>query len=137
MARPALGAFRSTPQGILAAESGLTPAQALLYHRQARFAQRLHARPQDDGGPEEILDQGGAAITERLRAAAGTKRGETVEPQVWNEGRVFSRERRIAPEGPALGAAQNWQIRDTIWTDGSRLDNGKVRATCAWQTHKG
>ena len=38
MARAALGAFRSTPQGILAAESGLTPALALLDHRQARFA---------------------------------------------------------------------------------------------------
>ena len=38
MARAALGAFRSTPQGILAAGSGLTPALALLDHRQARFA---------------------------------------------------------------------------------------------------
>ena len=41
MARSALGAFRSTPQGILAVESALTPARALLEHRQARFAQRL------------------------------------------------------------------------------------------------
>ena len=37
-ARSTLGAFRSTPRGILAAESGLTPARALLGLRQARFA---------------------------------------------------------------------------------------------------
>ena len=43
MAKSTLGAFRSTPQGILAAESGLVPARALLGHRQARFVQRLHA----------------------------------------------------------------------------------------------
>ena len=45
MARSTLWAFGSTPQGTLAAENGLTPARALLDHRQARFAQRLHARP--------------------------------------------------------------------------------------------
>ena len=56
MARSALEAFRSTPQGILAAESGLTPARARLDYRQARFAQRSLARPQDEGGPEEILE---------------------------------------------------------------------------------
>ena len=81
MARSTLGAFRSTPQGIIAAESGLTPAQPLLEHRQARFAHRLYARPQGGGGPEEILTREGAPITTRLQAAAGIMRGETVEPQ--------------------------------------------------------
>lgn len=52
MGRATLGAFRSTPQGILAAESGLTLARALLDHRQARFAQRLHARPRVGEGLE-------------------------------------------------------------------------------------
>ena len=81
MARSTLGAFRSTPQGIIAAECGLTPAQPLLEHRQARFAHRLYARPQGGGGPEEILTREGAAVTTRLQAAAGIRRGETVEPQ--------------------------------------------------------
>ena len=40
MGRSTLGAFRSTPQGIIAAESGLTPARVLLNRRQARFTQR-------------------------------------------------------------------------------------------------
>ena len=49
--RATLGAYQSAPRGILAGESGLTPGRALLNHRQARFTQRLYARPRsDDGG---------------------------------------------------------------------------------------
>lgn len=51
MARSTLGAFRPTPLGILATESGLTPAKALLDHRQARFFRQLHARPRNGQGP--------------------------------------------------------------------------------------
>ena len=80
MARSALGAFRPTPQGILAAESDFTPARALLDHRQVRFAQRLLARPQDGGGPEEIIERD-AAVSARLQAAAGTRRGESMSPR--------------------------------------------------------
>ena len=127
MARSTLGA---NPQGILAAESGLAPARALLDHRQARSVQRLHARPQDGGGPEEILDREGAAIT-RLRAVAGTRRGEAIEPQAWSEGKAFPGEYYIGKEGPAPETAQSWRAHDTIWTDGSRLDNGRVGAVCA------
>ena len=87
--RSTLGAFRSTPQGILAAESGLAPAHTLLDHQQARFSQRSFARPKNGGGPEEILDREGPAPTTRIRAAAGTRRGETIEPQVWGEGKHF------------------------------------------------
>ena len=75
MAKSTLGAFQSAPQGILAAESGLFPARALLDHRQARFAQRLLARPQGGGGPEEILEREGPEITRRLRKMAGTSQG--------------------------------------------------------------
>ena len=48
--RPTLGAFGSTPRGIVAGESGLTPARALLSHHQARFTQSLYARPCDGDG---------------------------------------------------------------------------------------
>lgn len=80
VARSTLGAFRSTPQGILAAESGLTPARPLLDYRQARFTHRLQAKPQDGGGPEEILTRESGAVVHRLQAASGTRTGETVEP---------------------------------------------------------
>ena len=46
MSRESLGAFQTTPRGIIMAESGFTPARALLDHQRARFAQRLIARPQ-------------------------------------------------------------------------------------------
>jgi hypothetical protein len=57
MARATLGVHQSTPRGIIMAESGFTPARALLDHRRARFAQRLYARPQGGQGPEEILER--------------------------------------------------------------------------------
>ena len=133
MARSTLGAFRSTPQGIIAAQSGLTPARALLDHRQARFTQRLYAPPRDGGGPEEILSREGAAATARLKAVGGTRRGEMVELQVWSEGRTFPGQVSIDEEGAALETARAWRPRDTIWTDGSRFDSGEVGAACAWR----
>ena len=83
MARSMSGAFRSTPTGILAGKSGHTPARATLDHRQSRWAQRLLARPQGGGGPEEILERDDGDPVWRLGAASGTKPGETVEPQVF------------------------------------------------------
>ena len=43
MARSTLGVQPSTPRGTIMAESGFTPARALLDHRRACFAQRLYA----------------------------------------------------------------------------------------------
>lgn len=57
------GAFRSNPRGIVTAQSGLTPARALLDHRQARFTQRLFARPKDGQGLGEILTKERSALT--------------------------------------------------------------------------
>ena len=45
MGRDTLGAFQPTPLGIVVAGGGLVLAQALLDRRQARFTQRLLARP--------------------------------------------------------------------------------------------
>ena len=107
MGRATLGAFRSTPLGIAAAESGLTPARALLNHRQASFARRLHARPRDGDGPEEILDRDRSALVTRLRAAAALRRTETVEPQVWGTGRLFPGQMVIeSREGAIIAAAR-------------------------------
>ena len=73
---------RSTPLGIVAAESGLAPARALLDHRQARFTQRLLARPMGGNpGPEEIMGRRGAALADRLRAATFLQEGERAEEQ--------------------------------------------------------
>ena len=126
-----LGAFRSTPQAILVGESGHTSARLLLDYRQARFAHRLLARPQEGGGPEGILEREEGAVVRRLRAASGTGAGETVEPRVWEEGRVSPGGYTIDDKGPAFETAQNWRAAGTIWADGSRLDSGAVGVACA------
>lgn len=59
-----------------------------------------------------------------MRAAAGTKPGEAVEPQVWCEGWTLPGAFWIDQEGPALETARNWRAEGTIWTDGSQLDSG-------------
>ena len=89
MGRSTLGAFRSTPLGIIAAESGHFLARARLNYRQARFAQRLHARPRNGEGPEEILTREGAALATGLRAAASLLPGDTAETQEWGTRRTF------------------------------------------------
>lgn len=99
MARSTLGAFRS-PQGTLAAESGLTPARALLDHHQARFAQHLLSRPQSGGGPEEVFERqrrlrlqtecsarnqrtDGSRLDDGSVGAAAAWREEAHTPQFW------------------------------------------------------
>ena len=54
----------------------------------------------------------------------------------WNQGRTFPGACAIEGESEALYTAQNWDEsgHDTIWTDGSRLDSGRIGAACSWQT---
>ena len=129
MGRSTLGAFRSTPQGIVAGESGLTPARALLNRRQARLAQRLCARPRDGGGPE-ILARERSALATRLRAAAALRRGETAESQAWGTGSQFSGRVIVEERAGALQTTSEWRRRDTIWADGSRIESGEVGVAC-------
>ena len=82
MGRASLGVRRTTPVGIVAAESGLTPARALLDHTQARFALRLLARPQGGGGAGGDHGEENSALTARIRERAGLKRRETCKVQV-------------------------------------------------------
>ena len=137
LGRATLGPFRLTPLGIVTAQSGLIPTRALLDYRQARYAQRLHARPKDCQGPEEILDRDGAAITLRLRAATSLRPGTTVEPQSWSSQRTFPGQVTIESRKGALNTAGGWSQRDTIWTDGTRLGDGRVGAACVWRKKDG
>ena len=113
MSRASLGAFPSTPRGIIMAESGFTPAQALLDHQNAQFAQRLIARPQGGRGPEEIFDRS-ADITARLKNAARIERGGTAEMQRWSEARRFPGEVIMEKRESALITAKMWGGPDTV-----------------------
>ena len=55
--------------------------------------------------PEKALDREGAATT-WLRVAAGTRHGETIEPQAQSEGKIFPGECYIFREGPALDSSE-------------------------------
>ena len=137
-----LGGFRSTPLGVLAAESGFTPARALLNHRQASFARRLYARHQGGNGPE-IPERRNAALTTRIRASAALHRHETVEAQEWGSGRRFAGRVILEQREAAIltanqyGLADQHGLADTVWTDGSRLDNEKVGAAFVWRRPEG
>lgn len=126
--RATLGNPQSTPLGIVAAESGLTPARVLLNHHQAGFDRRLYARPQDGGGPEEILTREHSAPTTRIRATAAPRRHEPVEPQKWGSSRRFPGQIIIEGREIAIIAASQHRKEETIWADGSRLDDRRVGA---------
>ena len=131
--RASLGVRQTTPVGIVPAESGLTPARALLDHTQVRFALRLLARLQGGGGQEEIMEKRNSALTARIRERAGLKRRETCEVQVWDTLREFQGEVIVDSKEEALRTAQEWADQErAVWTDGSRLDNGRVGAAWAW-----
>ena len=127
--RTTLGASQSTLLGIVVAVSRLAPARALLDHRQTRFTPRLLARPQGHGGPEEIMSRQGADPTARPQGATHLRPGELGGMAELGEvcnlpGKDSQGGRRGKPSGPPKRAS-------TVWTDGSRLDNGKVGAAVA------
>ena len=134
MGRASLGVRKTTPVGIITAESALPPARALLDHRQASFALRLLSRPADSGGQEEILTHKGSELTARIKSRCGLKRGETAEVQRWEEFKELRAEVFVERKEEALETARNWKDHErTIWTDGSQLDNKAVGAAVAFK----
>ena len=72
MDHPSLGVKETTPLELVITESGLTPARALLDHRQAQFALCLMARPENGGGQEEILEKK-SSLTARIKERCGLR----------------------------------------------------------------
>ena len=110
-------------------------SRALLNHRQASFGLRLLARPEDSGGQEKILHHSSSELTARIRRRCGLKRGETAEIQRWEQFREMRAEVHVQKKEEALKVAKEWSEIDqenTVWTDGSRLDRGKVGAAVAF-----
>ena len=134
------GTFNFTPLGIVMAESKLAPAGPLLDYRQAKFTQRLMARPKDPRhqGPEEILERRGTRITERLRQSILLGPGDRQEEMEWPSHRRFRGRIVVDPRGEALRVAKGWQDKkNSIWTDGSRLEDGRVGAAAVWWREEG
>ena len=77
-------------------------------------------------GPEEILARERSALTTRLRAVAALRSGKSVETQGWGASRRFPGRIVVEERAGVLATAHEWRRRDTVWTDGSRLNSGEV-----------
>ena len=140
MTRATLGVPPSTPVAFLQAEGGSIPAEARLDGRQEAFAVRLASRE----GQQGRLLQAGTGLGSRLRSAVGTENIEEVEQVGCGRGLVFPGVVAVPKEGRgseekeelARQAMTEANIRNrdlnTIWTDGSRLEDGRVGAGMAW-----
>ena len=107
---------------------------SLLNHRRASFALRLLARPIGGGGQEEILKKRGSSLTAGIKERCGVGRRETAEVQTWEELREMRAEAIVDKKDEALRTAKEWSSHQgTIWTDGSRLENGAVGAALAFK----
>ena len=74
-------------------------------------------------------------LTARSRRS-GLRRGETAEIQRWEEFRDLGAEVHVEEKEDALRAAREWSEEDqknTVWTDGSRLESGAVGAAVAFR----
>jgi len=134
MARQTLGCLPSTPLGALMRESNLTPAAALLNHRQAQYTHRLLARPPGHGGPEEILGKHGTPLANRLLQSTGLEKEEEHEKMAMPMASKTKATIVIESKEEAAAIAKGWQDKlNTVWTDGSRLEDGRVGAAVAWE----
>lgn len=139
MARGMLGAFPSTPLVPLLAESGLTPVMPLLDHRQTRYVQRTSWQPTGTRGTKEILLQmQNSALSRRLKEMT-LLQYNNMEKSYLETGKAF--EGDIMPDSEEIIAkrvAEEWPHRiNTVSTDGSRLDDGKVGGCVAWSDSSG
>ena len=116
------------------AESKLTPTKPLLDYHQAEFMQRLMARPKGHQGPEEILERRGAQLTGRLRQVSFLGPEDRLEELCWTRHRVFPG--CIQIEEIAYRTAKEWaDKRNSVWTDGPRLEGGAAGAV--WWEEEG
>ena len=72
-----------------------------------------------------------------MRAVATLHRGGTLEVQEWSTNRRCPGRIVVEERTEALVTAREWRHRDTIWTDGPRLESGEVGAACVWQSPGG
>ena len=76
-----------------------------------------------------------STLTARLKEAARVeRRGGSAEKQEWDEGRRFGGRIVVEKKEDALRTVKEWDRPDTVWTDGSRQENGAVGAACVWRS---
>jgi ribonuclease HI len=131
-ARAVTGCFGTTNLGALAMESGLRPATAQLENRQRRFGLRLLSLPDGDQAREVVGMRTG--IGRRLKnALVLAHRGRTETTILLEEPEALDAETISEDEKAAKAEAERTRPGLTMFTDGSRLENGKVGYAVVWQ----
>ena len=138
-ARLTLGAFRTTNHGALSLESGLRLATTQLDNRLRRFALRLASLPRGDQA-RELTGAADSALGQRLQSHLGCWNGreETVLLEVASP--LDATTTIEEAEAAANEAKRTDRPGLTIFTDGSRLENGATGYVVIWkngQTWKG
>jgi len=129
-ARATTGCFRTTSLGALSMESGLRAATTQLENRQRRFGLRLLSLPQGDQAREIV---GAPTIIGRrlTNALAHSRRAESTvlleEPDALDAD-IFQEE-----EVAAKAEAGRNRPGLTMFTDGSRLDDGATGYSVVWR----
>ena len=87
--------------------------------------------------PVDIVAAESGLIPASVRERSGLGRRETVEEQRWDALRVFRGGVCVDRKEETLEIAREWKDPSrTVWTDGSRLENGRVGATSAWWSER-
>lgn len=154
MSRATPGVLPPTPVDFLQAEGGSIPAAARLQGRQEAPAIRLASKDE----PAMGLLHAGTGLGERLRGMVGGidvgieergTRGKEVEkvrcsrglffPGVINVPAVYydEKDRKEVARAAEEDARAMGENTDTIWTNGSRLEDGRVGVGIAWMEGQG
>ena len=129
-ARATTGCFRTTNLGALSMESGLRAATAQLENRQRRFGLRLLSLPRGDQGRGIVGAK--TAIGRRLTNALA-HRGQTESTVLLEEPEILDAELRQEEEAEARVEAERARPGLTMFTDGSRLENGATGYAVVWR----
>jgi ribonuclease HI len=128
--RPQGLSFGSTNLGALVSEAGLRPAAAQLDNRLRRYGLRLLSLPQGCQ-TREVLG-GASGLGDSLRLALAHI-GRTEEVVLRRSLEALEAITVIEDSGSAKAAAERPRPGLTIFTDGSRSDNGAVGYAVTWK----
>ena len=140
MSRVYLGVLPSTPVAFLQTEGGSVPATARLDRRQESFAIRLASAT---SGPHTGLLRATSGLGHRISEMVPEVREQEIEDSRPSLGRSFPGVVDIMPvwrgeereEGIRMAikeATEKEKGPNTIWADGSRLDDRRVGVGVAW-----
>ncbi|KAJ5453717.1 uncharacterized protein N7458_004673 [Penicillium daleae] len=162
-ARAITGMLKTTPMGLLNREAGLTPAVVLLEGRQLRYTTRLLGLPDDSPARSTLpvsFREGDQHAQPGEHTPGNRLWAEPHGRGPWSLGQHLARQlANILPADPSAGfegarrgdssgfpgrivaqrtedaltAARTMQPGHAIWSDGSRLENGRSGAGIAWQ----